>query len=254
MGRRTCVLGVVALAGCGRRGFDLRPGDASAGDTVGDVDVPSGSPPFIGEAHGAQASTNQLTVPANVPAATSHALVAVQLSQNCGLDPPAPAVTSVTLAGVDLQRVTSILGTPCGASLTRSEIWLAEAPAPGPTTAVATLGASVRGLHVGVVFVGGASPTAPVRAFNATSGYADSASLQVTSMPGDLVVSFAGHGNLLVAPDPSQTTAYVNNVDSNSSLDNTGAAYVTATATATTVGWSFGTVDEWQMIAVALRP
>ncbi len=163
-------------------------------------------------------------------------------------------MTSVTLGGADLQRVTSIVGTPCGASLTGSEVWLADSPGPGPSTAVATLAASVRALHIGVVFVGNASPTAPVRAFTSMSGHAATASLDITSMPGDLVVSFAGHGNLLVAPDPPQTAAYVNNVDSSYSLNNTGAAYVTATAMTTTAGWSFGASDEWQMIAVALGP
>ena len=83
-------------------------------------------------------AVSSLTYALTIPAGTNRFLiVSVQLGSNCA--GTAPTVSGVTYAAVALTRITSIVGTPCGATNTRSEQWRLIAPATGANNIVITL-------------------------------------------------------------------------------------------------------------------
>ena len=202
---------------------------------------------------GAASNSSTLIYSLTIPAGTSRfLLVSVQLGTNCpsGL---VPNTLSVTYNGVALIPITAIVGTPCGATTTRSEQWQLVAPATGMHDVVVTLSADAKTVHSGAMAFTGIDQLSPVRSTATASGAGTSSSVTVASAVGDLVVNTVGQGNSITAPGAGQTQQFLHNVDSSNTLNNSAGSTAPGAASVT-MTWTFGSTDEWQTISSSLRP
>ncbi len=186
-------------------------------------------------------------------------IVSVGLGINdCG-GTTVPTVSGVTYFGVALTRITSIVGTPCGANTTRSEQWRLIDPATGTNNVVVTLSAATvsgQTIHSGAMAFSGVDQTTPVRAFAAASGTGTSSTVTVTSAVGDMVVNTVGQGNIITAPGGGQTQRFLNNVSNSTTINNSAGSTAPGAASSVAMTWTFGStpVDEWQTISSSLQP
>jgi hypothetical protein len=109
-------------------------------------------------------------------------------------------------------------------------------------------------LHSGAVALTGIDQTSPVRASMTASGTAATSGVVIASAPGDLVVDFVGHGTSINLPAMGQTLIYLHNVSAVDTLDNSAASSAPGASPSITMGWAFGTSDEFQALAASLRP
>ena len=73
------------------------------------------------------------------------------------------------------------------------------------------------------------------------------------SATNDVVVNTVGQGTGITAPGAGQTSAFIHNVSTSNTLDNSAASTAPGTPTVT-MTWSFKAADEWQTISSAIRP
>jgi hypothetical protein len=85
----------------------------------------------------------------------------------------------------------------------------------------------------------------------ATGANDANASVFVASAPGELVLSFAGQGSQVGTNDAQ--TLYVQNVDNNFTLNNSGAAVAPGRAPSAGIRWDFPDPDQWQIITASVR-
>ena len=227
------------------------PPDAVIADAPPDAAVPPAFAAFASASAGAVASlTYPLVVP---PGAGRFLLVTVQLGSNCSV--AVPQVLGVTYGGQALTRLTTIVGTPCGMTTTRSDQWQLMAPPVGTGDVVVTLAGAGNTIHSGALAFTGVNQATPVRATAIARGDGTQSSVAVVSQPGDLVVNTVGHGGGIVAPGMGQTQRFRRNASGGNTLDNSAASTAPAAGGAmTTMTWTFTVVDEWQSISAALQP
>ena len=77
------------------------------------------------------------------------------------------------------------------------------------------------------------------------------ASVFVASAPGELVLSFVGQGAQVGTSDAQML--YVQNVDNNYTLNNSGAATAPGASPSVGIRWDFPVPDEWQIITASVR-
>jgi hypothetical protein len=92
----------------------------------------------------------------------------------------------------------------------------------------------------------------PVRATAALGGAGTTSSVDVASMPNDLVVNTVGQGSGIGSTQ--QTIRYLQNVDGGNDLNNSAGSTAVATDKTTTMSWGFVGTDEWQTMSTTLRP
>jgi len=227
------------------------PVDAAAdSDPPPDAFVP---PQFVAQAYARDADASSLHYSLVVPPGTNRfLLVTVQLGSSC--TGTVPGVTSVAYGGVSLARITTITGTPCGMTTTRSEQWQLIAPPTGAHDVDVVLAGSALTIHSGALAFVGIDQTTPVRASAIARGAGSSSSVTVSSVPGDLVVNTVGQGTKILAPGAGQAPRFVDNTSTTNTLDNAAASTAPATDATTAMTWTFGDTDEWQTISSALQP
>ena len=232
--------------------------DAGIVDTVDAVpppDSPPGAPGFVAEAHAEVGAVSSITYSLTIPAGVTdrYLLVLVAIPSDCVATSVTETVTGVTFDGVALAQVKSLLGTACPAVSTRSEHWGLVDPHEGTHDVVVQLSGNAQyTIHSGALAFGGVNQTTPVRATAALGGSGILSSIDVLSMPNDLVVNTVGHGGGIATS--GETIRFLQNIDSSNSLNNSAASTQVATGTTTTMGWTFVDVDEWQTISTTLRP
>jgi hypothetical protein len=229
---------------------------------AGGIDAPIGidaapdamSPPtFVASANASGGAVASLSYALAVPPGTRRfLLVSVQLGSNCTA--AVPAVLGVSYGGLALTRITTILGTPCGMTTTRSDQWQLVAPPVDTSDVVVTLAGAGNTIHSGALAFAGIDQTTPVRATAIARGAGTQSAVDVTSQPGDLVVNTVGQGRGIDAPGAGQTERFKRNASGGNTLDNSAASTATATGTTTTMTWVFAGTDEWQSISAVLQP
>jgi len=256
--------GLVLLAACGRLNFE-RAGviDAASDGPAGDgpvADAPTDgavvAPTAVLGNKTAVVDATVFDYEVTVPPLQRGALViTVQIGSNCvPADLEVPSVDSVTFAGVGLTRIKQLVGTPCGPALTRSELWLLVDPPASTGNVLVDLSGEADSTHSATIVIEGVDQTTPVRAIGFETGDAAISSAQVDALPGDLVLSIVGQGNSIESTSADYTELFRFNIDAQNTLNNTGASYKLATAAGELAGWTFGDTDDFQLIAVALRP
>jgi hypothetical protein len=210
-------------------------------------------PTFVAAARanaGAVASLSYaLTIP---PGDRRFLLVSIQLGSNCS--DAVPAILGVKYAGAALTRITTILGTPCGMTTTRSDQWQLVAPPVGTDNVEVTLAGAGDTIHSGALAFAGIDQMTPVRATANARGAGVQSSVAVASQPGDLVVNTVGQGGGIDAPGAGQTQRFKRNASGANTLDNSAASTAQAAGMTTTMTWTFNVADEWQSISSVLQP
>lgn len=229
---------------------DAAPDTASDPDAIPDA---AQAPAFAAQAHANGANVASLRYSLTVPPGSGRFLVvSVQLGSNCTA--LVPDVTSVTFANLAMARTTTITGTPCGMTTTRSDQWQLVAPPTGTNDVDIVLAGPAQTVHSGALAFVGIDQTTPVRASAIARGSGLASTVTVNSAPGDLVVNTIGQGDRIVAPGQGQTLRFLNNSSGADTLDNSAASTAVATGASTTMTWTFGTADEWQTISLSLQP
>lgn len=256
--------GLVLLIACGRLNFESTGVTDAAGDgpatdgpaTDTPVDGPLVAPTAMLGDKTAVVDTAAFEYEVAVPTLQRGALVvSVQIGSNCApADPDVPLVENVSYAGVGLTQIKQVVGTPCNDSLTRSEVWLLVAPPAGTAAVVVDLSGPGDTVHSAAIVVDGVDQTTPVRAIGFQTGDASVGSAQVDTVPGDLVLSFAGQGDFIDSTSVGFTELFRFNVDAQNTLNNTAASFKIAADTVELPGWAFEDPDDYQLIAVSLRP
>jgi hypothetical protein len=116
-----------------------------------------------------------------------------------------------------------------------------------------TLSGAVQNAHSGAMVFTGVDQDTPVRASASASGVGTASTVTVESAPGDLVVNTVGQGSKIGEPGPGQTERFIRNVDASATLNNSAGSTAPGTGSVT-MTWTFPSPDEWQTIALSLRP
>jgi hypothetical protein len=252
--RAPWVVGLLATTACGRVAFDAdvdAGGDAAPGGDDSQVDTPRVLA-FDRFAQTGPLGAVQATF--DVPAEANFLLVSINIASNCTVDSNVTMIAGVTFATALMSRIEQIIGTPCAAALTRSELWSLALPVAGPANiAVAFIGAPIpRSVHVGMFALAGVDLAQPIGDMQVAMGANDAnASVFVASAPGELVLSFAGQGSQVGTNDAQ--TLYVQNVDNNFTLNNSGAAVAPGRSPSAGIRWDFPDPDQWQIITASVR-
>jgi hypothetical protein len=236
------------------------PVDAAAADAppiVAPVDAPSTSPPsppiFLAAGVARAAAVATFTYSVTIPGGSNRFLVvSVQEGSDCAA--PVPTVTSVEYGGVAMTRVTSVLGTPCNTTTTRSEQWQLIAPAAGTHDVVVRLSGTALTIHSDALSFAGVNQTTPVRAVATGRGNTAAAAVTVSSAAGDLVVSMIGAGAVISGPGAGQTQRFLDNAGPTGNLDNSAGSTAPGAASTIAMAWTMAAADQWQIIALSLRP
>ncbi len=238
------------LPGTQDAAIDAAAPDGTTADAPPDAFVP---PQFVAQAYTSGAAVTSVRYSLTVPPGSGRFLiVTVQLGSMCA--GTVPDVTSVAYDGVPLARITSITGTPCGMTTTRSDQWQLIAPAVGAHDVAVVLAGSALTVHSGALAFAGIDQTTPVRATAIARGAGTASTVTVNTAPGDLVVDTVGQGSKILAPGAGQTQRFLDNISGSDTLDNAAASTAIATGPTATMIWTFAASDEWQTIATSLQP
>ncbi len=258
---RCCLL---LLTACGRLNFEPFGVTDAAGDGPA-TDGPAIDAPVDGLLVAPTAMLGDKTAVVNTiefdyavtipPLQRGALIVTVQIGSNCApADPDVPFVDNVSYAGRGLTRIKPLVGTPCGPTLTRSEVWLLVAPPAGTANVLVDLSSPGDSVHSATIVIEGVDQTTPVRSVGFDTGDALVGSAQLNTVPGDLVLSFAGQGNFIDSASAGFTELFRFNIDAQNTLNNTAASFKIAADTVEVPGWTFADPDDYQIIAVSLRP
>ncbi len=178
-------------------------------------------------------------------------IVAVQIGTNC--DNTAPNVIGVSANTMPLNAdPMSIVGTPCGGNTT-TQLFTMVNPPTGTVSILVQLDGFAKSIHTAALAIDGVDQADPIRNLKAAKDTGARSAVQLMAEPADLVVDFVGAGNTIDQPGTGQTKAFIDNQSGNTTLDNTAASSMPAVGL-TTMLWTFTQIDEWQAVAVALRP
>jgi hypothetical protein len=199
-------------------------------------------------------SIDTLAYDVSVPAGDGlFLLVSVILGvYDCSTD-DSPAVVSVTSNGTALVPVAAVVGSPCSAIATRTEQWRLVAPSVGMNHIEITLERASYTAHSAAFVFTGVDQDMPIHATAQMTGVGTSASLDIVSAPGDVVVDIVSHGNSILGAGADQMVIYVRNGSPASSGDNSSASWGPGASPSVTRTWTFGADDEWQLVASSLR-
>jgi hypothetical protein len=224
-------------------------------DMAPPIDSPPGDPDFVVEAHAFGGQVDNLHYILQVPGGVMnpYLIVVVSIPSDCSATSVTAQISSISYDGVALAPVKTLLGTACQSGSTRMEQWGVVAPQAGQHEVVVQLDRAAQyTVHSGALVFKNVNQTTPVRSTAALGGVGTQSSLDVASMPNDLVVNTVGHGGGIAST--AQTIRYVQNVNSGNSLNNSAASTAVATAAITSMSWTFVDNDEWQTISATLRP
>jgi hypothetical protein len=239
----------VQLIGCGRIGFHGAPGQVDA-----DTDAAGLGPMVVAQTASSGTAVATISYPMTVvDGANAILLVTAQVGDQAN-DPPVATVAGITYGGLALMPVATIVGIPGNSNVTRSELWMAIAPAVGTNTIQVTISSVMPTLESGAAQLIGIDQVSPVRAMASMSGDGPSSSVTVDALPGDLVFDVVGQGDVILLPGAGQSQVWLHNMSSGDTLDNSAASAEIATATSVTLSWTFKHTDYWQEIAVSLVP
>jgi hypothetical protein len=221
------------------------------------LDAPPTPPQLVGYGTGssdamhASGSVTSCTFTLVVPNGTNlFLLVSVEMSASSTLS---PTTASVTWGGTQLGLLDSVVGTPDGAA-SRTEQWRIVAPAVGSATVDVELANPAVTLRCNAMVFAGVNQTTPVRAVAHGSGGDTMSSVMVASATGDLVVSTTGQGGSVAGPVAPATPVFIDNSSGCCSLDNAAASTAAGDPAGVTMGWTYGSLDNWQTIATSLEP
>jgi hypothetical protein len=199
----------------------------------------------------AQDGAAVLRYPMTVGVGANGALaVFVHIGTGCGV--PQPAVSTVTYAGVALNRVLTRPSLSCGGAT--SMLWalpLGTAPTSGTHDVVVSLSGPMRegSLHSGAVSAFNVDPTTTFSAVAASDGNGMDASVALgASGASDLVIHSVCNGHFIVGT--SQTELWKRNLSSDTSCDNSAGG--TAPGGTTNISWTM-TDDFWTLIVAAFK-
>lgn len=203
---------------------------------------------------GGSSSVDSLAYDVSVPPGDGlFLLVSVVLGvYDCTID-NTPAVVAVTSNGIALVPVAAVVGSPCSAVATRAEQWRLVAPPVGTNHIVIELEAASYTAHSAALVFSGVDQDMPIHDTAQTTGIGTSASLEVVSAPGDVVVDTVSQGHSILGASADQMVIYVRNGSTDSSGDNTSASWGPGASPSVTRTWTFGATDEWQLVATSLR-
>jgi len=196
-------------------------------------------------------NVGSLSYTLDIPVGTNYLLVSVHVGSNCGVDPPIPNVMTVLVGSAALSPAHGIVGTPCDASVTRSELWGLVAPPIGSMPIMIQLAGNGDTIHSGGLALSGVDEANPLGDVKSATGFGAAVGLTVSTSPGELVVSFVGQGYAITGA--AEPTIFVNNVEDLNSLNNSAASQAAATAATATPSWTFGVGDEWQLMVASVR-
>lgn len=243
---------LLCLAAC----FSKPPRPLDSDAPAGDGPIISGTEPrMIARQPAARNNGNTLSYSITVPDDVDRFLITtVQVGGDCNEIMQATASVSAFdgTSSIPLTMLVAIEGTPCSTT-THSEQWQLLAPPVGSLRIDVVLAGTAMALHSGTTIFAGVDQATPARGSIATSGESARADIAIDALAGDLVYATVGHGTTLdmaVAPDKE---IYKRNVDSSTTLNNSGASTATGDGLVE-MKWDAVGVDQWQMLATTLQP
>jgi hypothetical protein len=248
------VVALVALAGC----FSKPPRPSgNTGDGGADDDAKLDRGPrvvFQQAASRVQGSslTNQATVP---DALDRYLVVTLQIGASCDVAAPSPILAQAEDENGTVHPLTSIatvLGTPCGET-SRSELLELRAPPAGLLEITVALDGIADSLHSAAIVFAGIDQVTPTRESSTAEGEGAFTSVVVAAEAGDLVLTTLGHGAAIETAGPLQEEVFRLNRGNETTLNNSAASTAPGAAILTMTFEAIG-VDQWQSIAIPLRP
>lgn len=227
-----------------------RPDDGD-GPTDGGA---SARPVLVDHVSAARVNGSSVAYPISIPD-DAYLLVALQLGSNCDDSAPALALAEVhdpQARSLPLISIAQVTGTPCLGN-THSELFELRAPAAGTYSVVLSVAGVASSLHSAALVFTGVDRDDPTRMTVAASGEGAVATVAISSAATDLVVDAIGHGTMLVNPGPQDTTVFLDNIDSATTLSNSAASTAAGTGSIVEMTWHAAGLDQWQAIAAALR-
>ena len=225
--------------------------DAMAGDSPGG-DAPA-MVTLVARSDSAGGGATGLAFPVTTSSdAKRFLLVSVQLGSLCS-DTTVPSVVSVAYNTAAFARESMIVGTPCNAAASRSEIWGLVNPDPGQHDLSVVLSSNAASYYIDVLELAGVNQTNPVRDAVASSGAGTSSLVTTASAAGDLVVNIVGQSSGIVAPGAGQSAIVINPTLGSSTLAGTAASTAPGSV-AVAMTWSFTAAGDWQSISASLQP
>lgn len=183
-------------------------------------------------------------------------LVTVQVGGSCtGTVPPItlaeaqdPAMNSLPLTSI-----ASIPGTPCNEFGAQFELYELRSPPVGSLSINIALAGIAPALHSAAIAFANVDGTTPTREIAHATGESALTSVKVDAVDGDLIVNTTGHGTALENPGPKETEIFRTNVDSTTTLNNSGASIVVGRTGLVEMTWEAVGVDQWSSISTPLR-
>jgi hypothetical protein len=215
---------------------------------------PQATPAFERATANSAGSVASLQYPLDVPQIDNGLLVvSVMLSGKLSAGVPAPAVDSVTFAGLPLSQFDAVAGVPSDSS-TLTEQWQLLAPPAGANDVIVTLSKQGLTIHSLALLFSNVDQTNPIGTPKHDKGSAITSAVTVKSNELDLVESCVGDGNSIVSPGDGQLLVVLDNGSPDFSLDNAACSVAPGVSPTVTMTWTMDAVDNWQEIAASLQP
>jgi hypothetical protein len=241
---------LVLAAGCFSKPPRPEPGDAGVDGAA------SARPRLVDKLAAARSQASSVTYSITIPdEADPYLLVTLQLGTHC--DDTAPPVNLAEVQDQDgasqpLVSIASLASTPCLGN-THSELFELRAPAPGTYAVVLSVAGIAPSLHSAALVFANVDRANPIRETATASGEGALATVAIASEESDLIVNAVAHGTTLEQPGPNATEIFRRNIDSSTTLNNSGASFAAGTGDLIEMTWEAGGLDQWQTISAALR-
>ncbi len=241
---------LVLVAGC----FS-KPPRPDVGD-AGLDGASSARPRLVDTLPAARTQASSVTYSITVPEEPDpYLLVTLQVGSNCDDTAPPLATAEVqdqNAVAQPLVSIATLTGTPCLGN-TRSELFELRTPAPGTYSIVLAVSGIAPSLHSAALVFANVDQANPTRGTATASGEGAVATVSITSVESDLIVNTVGHGTTLETPGPEATEIFRRNLDSSTTLNNSGASFAAGTGEGVEMTWEAVGLDQWQTIVAALR-
>lgn len=242
---------LVLAAGC----FSKPPRPDELGDAGADG-AGSARPRLVDKLTAARSQASSVTYSISVPDEPDpYLLVTLQLGTHCDDTAPPLALTEVhdqDGASHPLVSIATLTGTPCLGN-THSELFELRAPAPGTYSVVLSVAGIAPSLHSAALVFANVDRANPIRQTATASGEGALATVAIASVESDLIVNTIGHGTTLEKPGANSTEIFRRNIDSSTTLNNSGASLASGTGGLVEMTWEAVGLDQWQTISAAVR-
>jgi hypothetical protein len=198
--------------------------------------------------------TNALSFPVVVPPGESQMMVVFLAIGGLCADTTMPSVKFVAFDQTTPMPLGFVQGTPCQEQASRSEVWIISSPPLGTNNLAIVLESTGRSLHGAAVVLAGVNLSDAHRGVSGVKGQGLTSPLVVNSSDGDLVVSFVAQGASIFGPESPATLRYLQNVSSATTLNNTAVSTLAGASPTVTTSWTFSGSDQFQAIALSLKP